>query len=126
MKKIATAALLSGLLVACAPQPAPAPAPTPPPAAAPAPEPSLTAAGRASRIVAIRAVKCETLLTLSEEDRAAASMFYIGYTASQRRRGKIDVAELSGIEAAALGYCATFPNAPTAAAFNNAFADNGR
>jgi hypothetical protein len=123
MDKVAAALLLFGLLAACAPQPAPAPAPPP---RAPAPAPALTDAGRASHIVNIRAVRCETLLTLSEEDRAAASMFYIGYTASRRRQGKIDVAELSGIEAAALGYCAAYRNWPTATAFNKAFADNGR
>jgi hypothetical protein len=77
-------------------------------------------------IVAIRTVQCDALLKLSEDDRASASMFYIGYTASRRRQAKIDVAEVSGLEAAALGYCAAYPNWPAATAFNKAFADNGR
>jgi hypothetical protein len=112
--------LISGLLFACAPPPAPVP--PPPAAAAPAAE-----AGRIEHhIVAIRAVQCNALLTLSEDDRASASMFYIGYTASRRRQAQIDVAELSGIEAAALGYCTTYPNWPAATAFDTAFADNGR
>jgi hypothetical protein len=49
-------------------------------------------------IVSIRTVNCQTLLSLSEDDRAAASMFYIGYTASRIRRATIDVAELSEVE----------------------------
>jgi hypothetical protein len=77
-------------------------------------------------IVTIRAVRCDALLKLAEDDRASASMFYIGYTASRRGRARIDVAELSGLEAAALGYCAAYPNWPAATAFNKAFADNGR
>jgi hypothetical protein len=77
-------------------------------------------------IVTIRVVQCDALLKLSEDDRASASMFYIGYTASRRRQAKIDVAEVSGLEAAALGYCAAYPTWPAATAFNKAFADNGR
>ncbi|HTQ33448.1 MAG TPA: hypothetical protein VMI30_04710 [Stellaceae bacterium] len=77
-------------------------------------------------VVAIRNVRCDALLKLSEDDRASASMFYIGYTASRRKQGKIDVAELSGLEAAALGYCTAHPNWPAAVAFNKSFADNGR
>ena len=107
-----------GILSAC--QPTPAPAPPPPPA--PAPESAMTA----HHVVAIRNVRCDALLKLSEDDRASASMFYIGYTASRRRQAHIDVAELSGLEAAALGYCAAYPNWPAAVAFNKSFADNGR
>jgi|SRR5580704_220643 hypothetical protein len=123
MNKKAAVVLLSGSLFACAPIPPPAP-PAPPP---PAP-PAATAADapQEHNIVTIRTVNCEALLELSEGDRASASMFYLGYTASRRGRGKIDIAEVSGLEAAALGYCEAFPNWPAAAAFMNAFADNGR
>ena len=106
--KIATVVLFSGMLFACAPPPAPA-----------APE-------AVHNVVTIRAASCRTVLSLSEEDRASASMFYIGYTSSRRHQAKIDVAEVSGIEAAALGYCAAYPDWPAATAFNKAFADNGR
>lgn len=126
MKAKVTVVLMSGLLFACAPPPAPAPAPAPAPpppaAAAPAPDPATTQ----HHIVAIRNVRCDALLKLAEDDRATASMFYIGYTASRRRQALIDVADLSGLEAAALGYCAAYPNLPAATAFNRAFADNGR
>src|SRR5215469_9224332 len=109
MNTKAAVVLISSLLFACAPPPASAPAPAPPP---PAPAPAAESAMTAHNIVAIRNVRCDALLKLSEDDRAAASMFYIGYTASRRGRGRIDVAELSGIEAAALGYCTAYPNSP--------------
>jgi hypothetical protein len=115
---------VSGLLFACAPQPPAAPQnppPTPPPV--PAAE---TGLGSEHHIVTIRAARCQAFLSLSEDDRASASMFYIGYTASRRRQAKIDVAEVSGLEAAALGYCVSHPAWPAAVAFNRAFADNGR
>ncbi|HWB50264.1 MAG TPA: hypothetical protein VG651_14230 [Stellaceae bacterium] len=117
----AAVVLLSGVLFACAPVPAPAPAPAPPPPAAPVPE-----AAVAHHVVAIRGVQCDALLKLAEDDRASASMFYIGYTASRRHQARIDVAELSGLEAAALGYCAAHPGWPAATAFDKSFADNGR
>jgi hypothetical protein len=122
MNKKAAVVLLSGVLFACAPTPPPAP---PAPPVAP-PAPPATPAAEAHRIVMIRTVNCEALLELSEEDRASASMFYLGYTASRRGRGKIDIAEVSGLEAAALGYCAAHPDQPAAVAFMKAFADVGR
>src|SRR5215471_13329850 len=123
MNAKAAVVLMSGLvLFACAPPPTPAPVPPPPPPAAPAPDTAMTE----RHIVTIRTVQCDALLKLSEDDRASASMFYIGYTASRRRQAKIDVAEVSGLEAAALGYCTAYPNWPAAAAFYQAFVDNGR
>jgi hypothetical protein len=115
--------LLSGMLFACAPAPAPAPAPPPPPPPPPVAEAPVTAA---HHVVTIRAVRCDALLNLSEDDRASASMFYLGYTAERRGQKRIDIAEVSGLEAAALGYCAAYPNWPAATAFNKAFIDNGR
>jgi hypothetical protein len=124
MNRKVTAVLLSGMLFACAPAPEPAPAQTAPAPAAPAPAADDMMSQH--HVVTIRAVRCEALLGLSEDDRASASMFYIGYTASRRGRGTIDVAEVSGLEAGALGYCSAYPNWPAATAFNRAFADNGR
>jgi hypothetical protein len=124
MNTKAAVVLLSGVLFACAqPAPAPTPSPSPPP---PPPAASTGEVITGRHIVSIRTVSCETLLSLAEDDRASASMFYIGYTASRRRQAKIDVAEVSGLEAAALGYCAAYPNWPAATAFNRAFVDNGR
>ena len=86
------AVLLSGLLLACVqmqpPEATAPPAPSPPPAQAQAPAPPApTAAAEPppDHIVNIRRARCEDLLKLSPEDRAAASMFYIGYQASRVR-----------------------------------------
>jgi len=121
MKKPAAVVLLSGTLFACAQLPAstspPPPAPSPAPAEAPTP---------GHPVVAIRVVSCEALLTLTEADRAAASMFYLGYTAERRGLRMIDIAEVGGLEAAALGNCVEHPDQPAANAFMKAFADNGR
>jgi hypothetical protein len=117
--------LLSGMLFACAP-PAPVPAPPPPPPPAPPAPVAADDVMSQHHVVTIRAVNCQAFLNLSEDDRATASMFYIGYTANRRKQAKIDVAEVSGLEAAALGYCTQYPNWPAATAFNKAFADNGR
>ena len=122
MNAKAAVVLLSGMLFACAPQPAPSPPPPP----APAPAPAASEPMSQHHIVTIRAVSCQAILALSEDDRASASMFYLGYTANRRKQGKIDIAEVSGLEAAALGYCAAYPNWSAATAFNKAFVDNGR
>jgi hypothetical protein len=119
MNAKAAVVLLSGMLFACAP--VPPPSPPPPPAAPVAAEPE-----KASHVVAIRNVTCGGLLSASDEDRATASTFFIGYTAQRRGLAKIDVAEIGGLEAAALGYCEAYPDRPAATAFMKAFADNGR
>src|SRR5271155_3564934 len=116
----AAVVLLSGMLFACAPTPPPAAQP-PPAAPAATEEPA-----KEHHIVTIRNVTCAGLLDAAEDDRAAAEMFYIGYTASRRGQAKIDVAEVDGLNAAALGYCAAYPNQKAAYAYMKAFADNGR
>lgn len=125
MNKKAAIVLLSALLFACAPVPSP-PAAPPPPAAPAAAVPPASAPPLEHRIVTIRSVNCAALLGLAEEDRASASMFYLGYTASRRGRRSIDVADIDGLEAAALGYCEAHPEATAAGAFNQAFAENRR
>ena len=82
------AVLLSALLVACVqtqpPEATAPPAPSPPPAQVPAPvQASAAEPAPADHIVNIRRANCADLLKLSPEDRAAASMFYIGYQASR-------------------------------------------
>jgi hypothetical protein len=123
MKGMAAIVLLSGTLFACA-QPAPS-APVPA-ATSSANRPAAVGPSLEHNVVKIRAVNCDAFLSLSEDDRASASMFYIGYTASRRRQGNIDIAEVEGLEAAALGNCAAHPNEPAASAFMKAFSDNGR
>src|ERR1700730_16068226 len=115
--------LLSGLLFPCGQQPPPnttAAAPPPPPVAAPAPAP-IAAAPPANRRVSIRAVRCARLLELAEDDRAAASLFYIGYQASRLNARTINVGRIPDAEVEALSYCEASPNQSVANAFRRAY-----
>jgi len=118
--------LLSGSLLACvqaqppaatvaAPAPPPAPAATPVAAAVAAPVPA------GNRYVTIRTARCSTLLGLPEDDRAAASLFYIGYQASRLGARSINVNAIPDAESEAFNYCQTFPNRTVAEAFAKAF-----
>lgn len=124
MKGTIAVVLLSGSLLACvqaqppaatAAAPPPAPAPMQVAAAVPAPAPA------GDRYVTIRSARCETLLGLPEDDRAAASMFYIGYQASRLGVRAINVNAIPDAESEALNYCRTFPNRTVAEAFAKAF-----
>ena len=116
--------LLLGLLCGCVqPQPSGAvqsPA-APPPAAA---QPAAAAAVPAARWVSIRAVSCARLLELSDEDRAAASMFYHGYQASRSGARNINVGGLGNLEALVLRYCTAYPDRPVVEAFKEVYALN--
>jgi hypothetical protein len=122
----AAAVLLTGLLCACAqPQPQPPatpapPAPPPAPAAAPATQPT------ADRYVNIRRATCGAMLALSPDDRAAASMFYIGYVSRRFGVSTINVGLIPSIEGLALDYCGIEPNRPVADAYAEAFQDTRR
>jgi hypothetical protein len=128
------ALLLSGLLAACAQtqlqEAAAPPAPSPPPASEPAPaqpaeaapsSPEAAAPVPVNRIVEIRRAGCQNLLTLPPDDRAAASMFYIGYQAARFRSRTISVGGIPSIEAQALTYCQEHPDQTVAQAFAQAY-----
>jgi len=136
------AVLLSAVLAACAqtpppqvaassassPPPAPAAAPTPSPAPAPsavhpaAPaQPPAAKSAPTDHIVNIREASCQSLLRLSPEDRAAASMFYVGYQASHFRARTINVSVIPSIEAQAVTYCQENPDWSAAQAFAQAY-----
>ena len=131
MSRKTAAVLLSGLLVACAQtQPPeatvpPAPSPPPVPASAAAPAPAAEAAP-VDHIVSIREARCGDLLRLSPDDRAAATMFYIGYQASRFRARTINVALIPSIEAQALTYCEENPDRPVVQAFAEAYLEARR
>jgi hypothetical protein len=127
ISKVALIALPVLLLAACAqpsaPPPAAAPAPMPPPAAAPpppAPEPASTSP------IPIRTLSCAELLGASDDDRAAASMFFIGYQASVSGVRNLSIAEIQGIEGKALSICAKQPAMPAVRAFHMAVVTRGR
>ena len=123
MKGKSAVVLLSGLLFACvqapptttttaAAPPAPAAAPAPPPA----PAPSAEATPR-NRFVSIRTATCATYLQLADDDRAAATMFYIGYQSSRLGAKAINVAGIPATEARAIRYCEALPTRTVADAF---------
>jgi hypothetical protein len=117
---------LSGSLCACVQPPdaaAPA-APTPPPVAAPAPAPAPAPVAEptpSNRSVSIQGATCERLLELSPDDRAAASLFYIGYQAARFGSRAINVAAIPNAEEWAESYCAEHPGRPAVEAFRQAY-----
>src|SRR5271166_686738 len=122
------AVLLSVLLAACVqtqpPPEATAPPRKPPPSAQPqASAPAQTPAAEPAPVdhfVNIRRASCEDLLSLSPEDRAAASMFYIGYQASRLRARTINVGLIPSIEEQAISYCEENPDRTAVQAYANA------
>jgi len=121
------AMLLSGLLVACAQtkQPESTAPPAPPPVPAPAQAPPAEAAP-VDHIVNIRGARCGDFLRLAQDDRAAATMFYIGYQASRFHARTINVAVIPSIEAQALTYCEENPDRPVVQAFAEAYSEARR
>ena len=89
----------------------------PAPAAEPAP---------VDHIVNIRGARCGDFMRLAADDRAAATMFYIGYQASHFRARTINVALIPSIEAQALTYCEENPDRPVVQAFSEAFLEARR
>jgi hypothetical protein len=67
-------------------------------------------------------VPCSRLLELSDEDRAAASMFYHGYQASRSGKREINVGGLGHVQALALSYCTAYPDRPVVEAFREVYA----
>jgi hypothetical protein len=63
---------------------------------------------------------------LAPDDRAAATMFYIGYQASHFRARTINVALIPSIEAQALTYCEENPDRPVVQAFAEAYLEARR
>jgi len=122
------AVLLSGLLVACAQAQPPAATAPPAPAQAGAPAEASVPAPAApaesppgDHLVYIRRASCQDLLNLTPEDRAAASMFYIGYQAARLRARSINVGVIPSIQAQAFAYCQEDPDRPVAQAFAEAY-----
>jgi len=61
------------------------------------------------------------LLELPEDDRAAASLFYLGYQASSLRARTINVGAIPDAESRALAYCEANPNRAAISAFRQAY-----
>jgi hypothetical protein len=74
-----------------------------------------------NRSVSIQGATCEKLLELSSDDRAAASLFYIGYQAARFRSRTINVGAIPNAEERAESYCAEHPSQPAVEAFRQAY-----
>ena len=74
----------------------------------------------------IRSLNCAELIGASDDDRAAASLFFIGYRAALARVRKLSIAEMQAIEENALSICAADWAMPAARAFGIAVATRGR
>lgn len=92
-------------------QPAP-----PPPAPAPAPSDAQIAPGKWN----VERVRCADLLGASDEDRAAAAMFYYGYLAAKAGIHVIDVSQIDGNVSKVMSECAASPNLTVPQAFRQA------
>jgi hypothetical protein len=130
MKTRFVIAVLLLAIAACAqqpPQPAEGPPettalaaaqPAAPPAAAPAPARSdaQVAPGRWN----VERVRCSDLLGASDEDRAAAAMFYYGYLAAKAGIHIIDVSRIDGDVSKVMSQCAASPSLTVPQAFRQA------
>ena len=102
-------------------QSAPPPSPAAPPEAAPPTSPRATsdaqvAPGRWD----VERARCSDLLGASDEDRAAAAMFYYGYLAAKAGIHVIDVGRIDGNIKKVMDRCAAAPNETVPQAFRQA------
>jgi hypothetical protein len=109
--------VLAGALIACSPEPPPAHSPAPTAPTAVMPVQNAPSAPAARHAIAIRTVRCAELLSAAEDDRAAGSMFLLGYGASRLGVRTIDVDEVEELEMAALDYCAEHLDSPAVVGF---------
>lgn len=103
---------------AATPPPVPA---APPPEAAPPPAPRVTseaqvAPGRWN----VERVRCTDLLGASDDDRAAAAMFYYGYLAAKAGILIIDVSQIQGNIEKVMHQCEAAPQMTVPQAFRQA------
>ncbi|MGA8399624.1 MAG: HdeA/HdeB family chaperone, partial [Stellaceae bacterium] len=89
-----------------------------------APPPPEAAASTAP--IPIRTLSCAELLGASDDDRAAASMFFIGYQAARNNVHNLSIEQIQAIEGKALSICAAHQTMPAARAFQTAVVTRGR
>ena len=125
MLRTATAVVLTVLMVAaCAPMPQPA-APAAPEAAAAAaadsaaPPPSMAGEPEMKALppVDIRHLKCSALNSASDDDKAYASTYLLGYRSGLLRQHVLDTKKIDAVETAALADCAANPDEPAGKVF---------
>jgi hypothetical protein len=129
-EKRLVAVLLTCCLAACAQSPAPQQQGAAPPE--PAASPLEAAPPAAPRVTSeaqiapgrwdVDRVRCSDLLSASDDDRAAAVMFYYGYLAAKAGIRVIDVNQIDGNVRKVMDQCATAPNTTVPQAFREALA----
>jgi hypothetical protein len=111
------------ILVGCqSDSPPPTVTATPP---QPAPQqPIATAATQAARQTTwdVRTFRCDQLMGLDDDDRAAAAMFYYGYLAAGANMTVIDTSRIEGNIRRVMDQCARTPNSTVPDAFRQALA----
>lgn len=128
MRKDLVAVLLACCLAAFAlpaaaqQQSAPSPGPAAPtPEAAPPTSPRVTSEAQiAPKRWDVERVRCSDLLGASDDDRAAAAMFYYGYLAAKAGIHVIDVSQIDGNVKKVMDRCAAAPNETVPQAFRQA------
>jgi len=118
--KLAIAGMAGMLLAACAPVPPPAPTAPPPVATAPAPPPPPPWAEK----IKLSTFTCRDLLAADDDDRAYASMIFLGYRLALAHSGTVVIGEVEGIEEAALAACVASPEMTASRAFAEALVAN--
>ena len=119
------ATLLSSTLFACVQAQAPevgAPATPPPPPAAAAAVSAAVPPG--DRLIVIRRATCDTFLGLTPEDRAAASLFYMGYSASRFRLTTVNANNIPDLQTRAINNCSAQRERTVAWAFALAYSQS--
>ena len=125
MKKEVFCIALTFCLAACAQPPAPpaaAVAAAPPPEAPPPPPRVPSDAQIAPGRWDVERARCSDLLGASDDDRAAAAMFYYGYLAAKAGIHVIDVSQIDGNVKKVMDRCAAAPGTTVPQAFRQALA----
>jgi len=73
----------------------------------------------------VERVRCSDLLGASDDDRAAAAMFYYGYLAAKAGIHVIDVSHIDGNVKKVMDRCAAAPNETVPQAFRQALGRRG-
>jgi hypothetical protein len=122
IRKVAVIGLSAALLAACVPPPpqTQTAAPQQPTSAAPEAVPPDIAEGQPLARVDVRAMTCAALLAATDDDRAYASTFLVGYRSALLHMRTIEVKKIEAAEDDALAHCRSTPQALASRVFREA------
>jgi hypothetical protein len=102
---------LAAIAAACAPLPSQAPSPPPPESEADAgPPPRELQEGKPLPPVDVRRLKCSMLNSATDDDKAYAATFLLGYRSALLHSHILDTKRIDAVEQAAMADCASHPN----------------